>query len=67
MGDLAANALPGVSHRPAHPVDRVPGDKALEPGNFPAGFLIAQAEVGQGERKDTVPFVQELRICPPGR
>lgn len=49
VGDLAAETLPGVSHCPAHPVDRAPGDKALEPGDFRTGFLTAQAEVRQGK------------------
>jgi hypothetical protein len=67
MGDGTAGTVPGMAHGTAHPIDGIFRDKALEPAGFRAGFLIAQAEMGQGERKDTVPLVQELSISLPGR
>jgi hypothetical protein len=67
MGYLSTDTSARVPHGLAHPVDRVLGNKTLEPGDFSTGLIIAQAVMGQHQCKDAVPLHEKLRIGSPGR
>jgi Uncharacterized protein family UPF0004 len=62
MSDLSAAALPGMTHGTADCINCLTGDKALEPGDFPAVQFVREPVAGEDKAQDAMAFDEKPGI-----